>query len=143
MYNNTGGGRSVMRKRRMHASLILMALCIYLQWGRGVSVRNTISSSRDGKRTEHITIVANKLYIGDKEAFAGDMIETCINNEFRDVRFSYDMGYPVEITMDIYTNDTARRLGLRCCEVRYAQAEEDRYRYNVKDDRERFVMTVK
>lgn len=92
-----------MRKRRMHASLILMALCIYLQWGRGVSVRNTISSSRDGKRTEHITIVANKLYIGDKEAFAGDMIETCINNEFRDVRFSYDMGYPVEITMDIYT----------------------------------------
>lgn len=120
-----------------------MALCIYLQWGRGVSVRNTISSSRDGKRTEHITIVANKLYIGDKEAFAGDMIETCINNEFRDVRFSYDMGYPVEITMDIYTNDTARRLGLRCCEVRYAQAEEDRYRYNVKDDRERFVMTVK
>ena len=113
-----------MRKRRMHASLILMALCIYLQWGRGVSVRNTISSSRDGKRT-------------------GEMIETCINNEFRDVRFSYDMGYPVEITMDIYTNDTARRLGIRCCEVRYAQAEEDRYRYNVKDDRERFVMTVK
>ena len=50
---------------------------------------------------------------------------------------------PVEITMDIYTNDTARRLGIRCCEVRYAQAEEDRYRYNVKDDRERFVMTVK
>ena len=84
-----------MRKRRMHASLILMALCIYLHWGRGVSVRNTISSSRDGKRTEHITIVANKLYIGDKEAFAGEMIETCINNEFRDVRFSYDMGYPV------------------------------------------------
>ena len=81
--------------------------------------------------------------IGDKEAFARKMIETCINNEFRDVRFSYDMGYPVEITMDIYTNDTARRLGLRCCEVRYAQAEEDRYRYNVKDDRERFVMTVK
>ena len=76
-----------MRKRRMHASLILMALCIYLQWGRGVSVRNTISSSRDGKRTEHITIVANKLYIGDKEAFAGDMIETCINNEFRDIRW--------------------------------------------------------
>ena len=70
MYNNTGGGRSGM-KRRMHASLILMALCIYLQWGRGVSVRNTISSSRDGKRTEHITIVANKLYIGDKEAIAG------------------------------------------------------------------------
>lgn len=91
MYNNTGGGENGMRKRRMHASLILMALCIYLQWGRGVSVRNTISSSRDGKRTEHITIVANKLYIGDKEAFAGEMIETCINNEFRDVRFSLDL----------------------------------------------------
>ena len=86
---------------------------------------------------------ANKLYIGDKEAFARKMIETCINNEFRDVRFSYDMGYPAEITMDIYTNETARRLGIRCCEVRYAQPEKDRYRYNVKDDRERFVMTVK
>ena len=132
-----------MRKRLMQASLVLMALCIYLQWGRGVSVRNTISSSWDGKRTEYMTIVANKLYIGDKEAFARKMIEACINNEFRDVRFSYDMGYPAEITMDIYTNETARRLGIRCCEVRYAQPEEDRYRYNVKDDRERFVMTVK
>ena len=132
-----------MRKRLMQASLVLMALCIYLQWGRGVSVRNTISSSWDGKRTEYMTIVANKLYIGDKEAYARKMIETCINNEFRDVRFSYDMGYPAEITMDIYTNETARQLGVRCCEVRYAQPEEDRYRYNVKDDRERFVMTVK
>ena len=132
-----------MRKRLMRASLVLMALCIYLQWGRGVSVRNTISSSWDGKRTEYMTIVANKLYIGDKEAFARKMIETCINNEFRDVRFSYDMGYPAEITMDIYTNETARRLGIRCCEVCYAQPEKDRYRYNVKDDRERFVMTVK
>ena len=132
-----------MRKRLMRASLVLMALCIYLQWGRGVSVRNTISSSWDGKRTEYMTIVANKLYIGDKEAFARKMIEACINNEFRDVRFSYDMGYPAEITMDIYTNETARRLGIRCCEVRYAQPEKDRYRCNVKDDRERFVMTVK
>lgn len=132
-----------MRKRLMRASLVLMALCIYLQWGRGVSVRNTISSSWDGKRTEYMTIVANKLYIGDKEAYARKMIETCINNEFRDVRFSYDMGYPAEITMDIYTNETARRLGIRCCEVWYAQPEKDRYRYNVKDDRERFVMTVK
>ncbi|MCD7990458.1 MAG: hypothetical protein LUK37_01180 [Clostridia bacterium] len=109
-----------MRKRRIQTSLVLIALCIYLQWGRGVSVRNTISSSWDGKRTEHMTIVANKLYIRDKEAFARKMIETCINNEFRDVRFSYDMGYPAEITMDIYTNETARRLGVRCCEVRYA-----------------------
>ena len=132
-----------MRKRRMHASLILMALCIYLQWGRGVSVRNTISSSRDGKRTEHITIVANKLYIGDKEAFAGDMIETCINNEFRDVRFSYDMGYPVEIRMDVYINEASWKRGIRCFEVLFAQPEEEQYRYNVKDDRERFVMTVK
>lgn len=132
-----------MRKRLMHVLLVLTAFCMYLQWGRGVSVRNTISSSRDGKRTEHVTIVANKLYIGDKEAFAGKMLETCINNEFRDVRFSYDLGYPVEITMDIYTNETARRLGVRCCEVRYAQPEDDRYSYNVMDDRERFVMTVK
>ena len=107
-------GMLKMRKRLMRASLVLMALCIYLQWGRGVSVRNTISSSWDGKRTEYMTIVANKLYIGDKEAFARKMIEACINNEFRDVRFSYDMGYPAEITMDIYTNETARRLGIRC-----------------------------
>ena len=102
-----------MRKRRMHASLILMALCIYLQWGRGVSVRNTISSSRDGKRTEHITIVANKLYIGDKEAFAGEMIETCINNEFRDVRFSYDGRTDVirGVSMDIRPGQTVALVG--------------------------------
>ena len=132
-----------MRKRLGHAVLVLMALCMYLQWGRGVSVKNTISSSWDGKRAEHITVVVNRLYIRNKEALALELVETCINNEFRDVRFSYDMGYPAEITMDIYTNETARRLGIRCCEVRYAQPEKDRYRYNVKDDRERFVMTVK
>lgn len=132
-----------MRKRLMRASLVLMALCIYLQWGRGVSVRNTISSSWDGKRTEYMTIVANKLYIGDKEAFARKMIETCINNEFRDVRFSYDMGYPVEIRMDVYINEASWKRGIRCFEVLFAQPEEEQYRYNVKDNRERFVMTVK
>lgn len=143
MYDNTGRGMMKMRKRLMRASLVLMALCIYLQWGRGVSVRNTISSSWDGKRTEYMTIVANKLYIGDKEAFARKMIETCINNEFRDVRFSYDMGYPVEIRMDVYINEASWKRGIRCFEVLFAQPEEEQYRYNVKDNRERFVMTVK
>ena len=144
MYNDIGeGDERKMRKRLGHAILVLMALCMYLQWGRGVSVKNTISSSWDGKRAEHITVVVNRLYIRNKEALALELVETCINNEFRDVRFSYDMGYPVEIRMDVYINEASWKRGIRCFEVLFAQPEEEQYRYNVKDNRERFVMTVK
>lgn len=131
-----------MKKKYIWAVLLLLAAASYLQWGRRVTVRNTMSSSWDGKRTEYMTVVANKLYIWDREAYGQELVETCIGNHFRDVRFSYDMGYPVEITMEVYANETARRLGIKCCSVRYAQREEDGYRYNVWDNPEKFTLTV-
>ena len=117
--------------------------CIYAMEHGAVSAVGVDISGKMLEVAREKTEDSRVRYVECAMAVSYTHLETCINNEFRDVRFSYDMGYPVEITMDIYTNDTARRLGLRCCEVRYAQAEEDRYRYNVKDDRERFVMTVK
>lgn len=132
-------------KRKIMKLIVLcfLMICVYLQWGRGESVKSVISTSWDGKRTEHVTIVANKLYIWNKEGFSEKMIQMCIDNKLRDVRFSYDMGYPVEIRLDIYANDVCRQLHIRCCEVRYAQPEEFKYQYNVKDNPEKFTMTVK
>ena len=133
-----------MKKRIKCAVIALLAICCYyFQWGRDVSVKTTISTSWGGGRTEYIILVANRLYIWDRESFARQIIGTCVDNEFRDVRFSYDMGYPSEITIDVYTNEISRKLGIRCCNVRYAQDAEDEYRYNVRDNPEKFIMTVR
>lgn len=131
-----------MKRRTRWIFLLLLTGVCYLQWGRNVSVRNTISTSLNEGRTEYITIVANKVYIWDKEEFGRRMIANCIDNSFRNVRFSYDVGYPVEIRMEVYTNETTRKLGIKCCDIQYTQDRESGYRYNIKDNPEKFVLTV-
>lgn len=54
--------------------------------------------------------MANKLFILDKEEFAEQMIERCIDNDFREIKFSYDLtGYPDRIEITVYLNEINRR----------------------------------
>lgn len=47
-------------------------------------------------------MVDKKLFIPDKDKSAEEMIERCIDNDFREIKFSHDLnGYPdrIEITL--------------------------------------------
>ena len=57
----------------------------YLQYGRDVSVCGSRGHTFGNGRTMDITIIANRLYISDKEEFAEQMLERCVDNSFHEV----------------------------------------------------------
>lgn len=84
-----------------------------------------------------ITIIANRLYIRDKEKFAEQMLQRCVDNSFHGVRFSYDMnGYPNELSISVYMNHTMWKLKKRAFQIWYEQDLE--YQYDIKDGIDKF-----
>jgi len=87
---------------------IILSLA-YLQFGRDVRVVSSMINSSDHYYEQKLTIVANKLFILDKDKFAEEMIERCIDNDFHEMKFSYDLnGYPDRIEITVYLNEINR-----------------------------------
>lgn len=132
-----------MRKRFVVVAvfLVLFATLIYLQYGRDVSVVNSNLSLSGEFYEQRLTIVANKLFITDKEQFAKEMIERTIDNSFRDMMFSYDIpGYPNRIEISVYTNELSRKLFKKNFTV-FFESDMD-YNYNIKDKPEHLRLRI-
>ena len=109
-----------MKRRILFVILVGIVIAIYLQVGRDVKVTNSISMSADNYYEQNLTIVANRLFIYDKEKLAMQLLERCIDNSFYDIRFSYDIsGYPDKIDISIYTNSLTERFGKRDFTIQY------------------------
>ena len=101
-----------MKKKYAICGLIIcfVAIVIYLQFGREEMIVNTRIDSFEGGYDEEVCIVANKVFIWDKERYAEELVERIIQNEFKKVRFSYDIvGYPKKIRISVYNNKLAYR----------------------------------
>ena len=61
-------------------------------------VVGTFSVNRD----ENITVVANRGHIGDKEAFARELLQMYKDDSFYSTKFSTDRGYATSLDMNIY-----------------------------------------
>lgn len=132
-----------MRKHFVAAAvfLVLFAILIYLQYGRNVSVVNSNLSLSGGFYEQRLTIVANKIFITDKEQFAEEIIERTIDNSFPDMMFSYDItGYPNRIEISVYTNELSRKLFEKNFLV-FFESDVD-YDYNIKDNPEYFRLRI-
>lgn len=117
--------------------LLAVAILGYLQNGRDVSVCGSHWDTFGNGSTMDITIIANRLYIRDKEEFAEQMLQRCVDNSFREVMFSYDMnGYPNELNISVYMNPTMWKLKKRVFQIRYEQDLE--YQYDIRDGIDKF-----
>lgn len=85
--------------------VILFLLFGYLQFGREIEIKNTRILSFKNGYTEHINLVANKLYIMDKNKFAQEIINTFLDNSFNEVKFSFDLGFPSNLSLSVYMNE--------------------------------------
>lgn len=140
-----------MKKRLLIISISIMALSIlfYLQWGnKDTIISGSMTETSGDTKTENITVISNKLFIKDKEKFALDIIQTCINNTCPEgitsnIKLSNDMGYPNKITLTVYMNDFFMEQGKESFKIIYAQDEKYNYQYNVKDNPEKFQITIK
>lgn len=102
-----------MRKKIFVFSEILLVFCsiLYLQYGRKLEVVSTINNTYGKTYEQKITVVANKLFIRDKEKFAEMLIDHCKENDFKDVKFSYDMlGHPDKIVFTVYPSELCMKM---------------------------------
>ena len=94
-----------MKKRYVISGILIgiVALLIYLQYGREETIVNTRVRMSDDGYVQEISVIANKLFIGDKERYAEDVIDKVIRNQYRNVYFSYNiLGRPEEIKINFY-----------------------------------------
>lgn len=84
--------------------IIFLILC-YLQYGREMEVLHTRITREEKEYTEYVDIVANRLFVVDKNQFAKEVIDTFVDNAFNNVKFSFDLGYPTELYIDVYMNN--------------------------------------
>lgn len=128
---------------RMVVLILSILILFYLQFGRDVSAKATTVMSFNNGYVENIDIVANKLFILDKEKFAEKMVQKCKDNNFTDILFSYDIrGYPSELNLNIYNNELARRYGIRAFQVEYKQFTGEVHEYNIRDNSDKFKLII-
>lgn len=124
--------------------LISIIFLIYLQWGRDIEICNTRPETSSNAYFENVTLIANKLYIHDKYEFAESVIQKCVDNSRKEVIFSYDIvGYPNKLCIDVYMNNYAfdhrQNASFR---ITYSQDSKFNYKYNIKDNPEKFTITI-
>ncbi len=73
------------------------------EWNEdGCGIPDTVSSISHGEKCS-LTVVANSREIPDEEAFAREVIRMCMENSFRSLRFSTDLGdWPAVMEIDVY-----------------------------------------
>ena len=123
------------------AVLLVIPILGYLQWGRDVAVCSSNPNIFSNGSLEEISIIANKLYIFDREKFAKYVLQRCADNSFREVRFSYDLsGYPNEVHITVYMNRATWKWRRKAFEIRWI-SEEDKH-YNIVENPEKYRIEI-
>ena len=124
-------------KRRIVAMAVIICMItgfLYLQYGRDVKVTSSMNFSSGNYYEMEFTVVANKLFIIDKQRFAEEMIERCI-----DIKFSYDMmGYPNRLQINVYLNEFSKSHFT----ILYMTESENGMDYNIKDNPDKFMISI-
>lgn len=89
-------------KKKMILLIGCIILILFFQFGMDVKAINSMRVSCDSGNTEHVTIIANKIFIFDGKSFAEHLIEKRIDNSYKEIRFVD--AFPKELEIDVYTN---------------------------------------
>lgn len=97
-----------MKKQYIIIGILMCAIALlgYFQFGREEKVAGSMVSTSESGYSQEFKVIANKIFIFDKEKYANELVNKAIQNKYRDVRFSYDiMGYPEKISIAVYGCD--------------------------------------
>lgn len=123
--------------------ILFIGILLYLQFGRNVEVISTTSTTSDQFYEQGMTVVANKLIIPDKVAFAENLLDRTRRNDFKEVLFSYDvLGYPDRIKITVYPNRICMKLCRGSWNIEYENGEIHlQYPYQIVDKGSLFFKT--
>ena len=105
--------------------ICIIAILGYFQYGQEEKVVNTMVSTSDKFYKQEFDVIANKLFIWNKEKYADELIEKAVDNKYKNVRFSYDItGYPDKIIISVYNNEWNYRHDYMTFQIIYTSDDE-------------------
>ncbi len=103
---------------------------------------STVESFSNGY-IENVSILSYKMFIPDKEDFARQVIQIITDNSLKGMLFSYDVdGYPNELNITVYLNESSCRNGNSVFRISYTQDQQFNFMYNIKDNPEKFTLEI-
>ena len=121
----------------------LLCLYLYLQYGRDMDVYNTISTTSSNYHEERITVIANRLFIADREQCADYILQKCRENSFQNTRFSYDRSKPNAVYAKVYLSEHAIKYGNPVFEFSYTHSAGEYDAYNIIEDVSHFNLEIR
>lgn len=111
----------------MKRKIVLTILCViflleifYLQFSREPTVLSSVTTSDSKGYDAALTITMNKIVIFNLEETKQDLINQILDNEFKNMQFSYDvMGYPDKWIITVYTNKLTKYLDIPAFHITY------------------------
>lgn len=122
--------------------LFAAILFLYLQYGRDMKLYNTFSTTASNYHEEHITVIANRLFVADQESCANDILQKCRENSFENIRFSYDRSKPNALYAKVYLSEYAVRHGNPAFEFSYTHNAGEYGAYNIIEDASCFRLEI-
>ena len=119
-------------------SLLLLTACSNEPSGIADCV-NSYHSNAD----YHLTIIANRYEIDNKEEYALQLLEQVKNNDFQSIMFSYDLtGYPTGLEMDVYLTEKDKENHDLFMNISFQQ-ENLVDGYNIVDNYNKFTLEIR
>lgn len=134
-------------KRRWFIYLIIGIIMItggclgYLQFGRDMDVYGSHAMTADNYHEERLTVVVNKLYVGDQKVCAEEIVRRCRENSFKSVRFSYDQSIPNALYVTVYSSKRQAEKGIQMFSFSYLPEDGDGT-YNIVNDSDKFMLKL-
>ena len=121
--------------------VIMGSCCGYLQYGRDMDVYSSFGTTSGNYYEECLNVVANKLYVPDQEACAERIVERCRKNNFKSVRFSYDLAIPNALYVKVYSSKRKAENGDPMFSFSYLSGNSSET-YNIVNNPEEFMLEI-
>ena len=69
--------------------LLFLIFLLYLQFGREITVCNSLNRSSSNQQELELNIIANRLYIGNETAYARKILKRTQDNKLPQIKLSY------------------------------------------------------
>ena len=138
-------GEGIMKKLQtlLFIIIVVFILLISLQYRMEIEGYSSTVESFSNGYVQDVSIVSHRILIPDKEEFSREVIEMIIDNSLKGIMFSYDVnGYPNGLYVTVYLNESSCRSGNSSFKISYTQNIQNGFRYNIKDDPEKFVLEI-
>ena len=121
---------------------ILAAVVGWMNYNTIIYAEPDVCNSISFNREQHLTVIAHRSRIDDKEVFAEELIQMCKDNSFKTIKFSTDRGYATGIHMDVYLTEKDWKKGNKIMEVDYTQGP-GKLEFDIINNPEEFELIVK